>query len=104
VPDHARPPVPRSRTATTPPLPAAAATDNSAKPTPASAVIAATTTQPGNQIGLFKPEVELVMKVNSLEQQLGRSRDEAKMLRRQVNTAGQRVQAEEQKNRTLKGE
>ena len=104
VPDHPRPPVPRSRTATTPPLPAPAAVDNSAKPAPASTVSAATTTQPGNQIGLFKPEVELVMKVNSLEQQLGRSRDEAKMLRRQVNTAGQRVQAEEQKNRTLKGE
>jgi hypothetical protein len=44
------------------------------------------------------------MKVNSLEQQLGRSRDEAKLLRRQVNEAGQRAQAEEQKNRTLKGE
>jgi len=44
-----------------------------------------------------------VMKVNSLEQQLGRSRDEAKLLRRQVNEVGQRVQAEEQKNRALKG-
>ena len=44
------------------------------------------------------------MKVNSLEQQLGRSRDETKLLRRQVNEAGQRVQAEEQKNRALKGE
>ena len=44
------------------------------------------------------------MKVNSLEQQLGRSRDEAKLLRRQVNEAGQRAQTEEQKNRALKGE
>jgi len=41
VPDHPRPPVPRSRTATTPVLPAAPATDNPAKPTPASAASAA---------------------------------------------------------------
>ena len=41
--------------------------------------------QPANQIGLFKPDVDLIMKVNSLEQQLGRSQDEAKLLRRQLN-------------------
>jgi len=104
LPDHPRVPAPRSRAASTPPLPAPPAKDNSVKPTPASTASAATTTQPGNQIGLFKPEVDLVMKVNSLEQQLGRSRDEAKLLRRQVNEAGQRAQAEEQKNRSLKGE
>jgi hypothetical protein len=57
-----------------------------------------------NQIGLFKPDVDLVMKVNSLEQQQVRSRDEVKLLRRQLNDAEQRVQAEQQKNRALKGE
>jgi len=103
VPDHCRAPAPGSRTASTPPLPAPPAKDTSVKPAAASAVSAAATTQPASQIGLFKPEVELVMKVNSLEQQLGRSRDEAKLLRRQVNEVGQRVQAEEQKNRALKG-
>jgi hypothetical protein len=102
MPDHSRAPALRSRAASAPPLPAAK--DNAVKPTPASTVSAAPATQPGNQIGLFKPEVDLVMKVNSLEQQLGRSRDETKLLRRQVNEAGQRVQAEEQKNRALKGE
>ena len=104
LPDHSRIPAPRSRTASTPAVPAPPAKDNSSKPTAASTVSAAATTQPADQIGLFKPEVELVMKVNSLEQQLGRSRDETKLLRRQVNEAGQRVQAEEQKNRVLKGE
>jgi hypothetical protein len=105
VTEIARTPAPRSRTASAPPLPAPPPKDTSVKPVAASAVgVAATTTQPGNQIGLFNPEVELVMKVNSLEQQLGRSRDETRILRRQVNQAGQRVQAEEQKNRTLKGE
>jgi hypothetical protein len=102
--DHPRVPAPRSRTASTLPVPAPPAKDTFAKPTAASTVGAASTTQPGNQIGLFMPEVDLVMKVNSLEQQLGRSRDEAKLLRRQVNEAGQRAQAEEQKNRVLKGE
>jgi hypothetical protein len=85
-------------------VPAPPAKDNFSKLTAASTVSTAATTQPADQIGLFKPEVELVMKVNSLEQQLGRSRDEAKLLRRQVNEAGQRAQAETQKNRALKGE
>jgi len=44
------------------------------------------------------------MKVNSLEQQLDRSKDQSSLLRRQLNEAEQRVQAEQQKNRTLKGE
>lgn len=104
IPDHSRPPVPRSRVASTPPLPASPAKDDAIEAMTASTVSTTTKTHPGNQIGLFKPEVDLVMKVNSLEQQLGRSRDEAKLLRRQVNEAGQRAQAEEQKNRALKGE
>jgi hypothetical protein len=56
-----------------------------------------------NQIGLFKPEVDLVMKVNSLEQQLGRSQDEAKLLRRQLNESDRRLQEEQHRNRSLKG-
>ena len=64
---------------------------------------AATATRPANQIGLFKPDVELIMKVNSLEQQLGRSQDEAKLLRRQLNESDRRLQEEQQRNRSLKG-
>jgi len=104
VSDRPRVPAPRSQTASTPALPAPPTKDKPVKATPAAMVSAAPTTQPAGQIGLFNPEVELVMKVNSLEQQLGRSRDDVKLLRRQVNDAAQRVQAEEQKNRTLKGE
>jgi len=67
----------------------------------------ATATRPANQstnqIGLFKPDVDLVMKVNSLEQQLGRSQDEAKLLRRQLNESDRRLQEEQQRNRSLKG-
>jgi hypothetical protein len=64
---------------------------------------AATATRPTNQIGLFKPDVELIMKVNSLEQQLSRSQDEAKLLRRQLNESDRRLQEEQQRNRSLKG-
>jgi hypothetical protein len=65
---------------------------------------AATVTRAATQAGLFKPDVDLIMKVNSLEQQLGRSQDETKLLRRQLNNSDRRLQDEQQKNRTLKGE
>jgi len=64
---------------------------------------AAIAAPPANQIGLFKPDVDLIMKVNSLEQQLGRSQDEAKLLRRQLNESDRRLQEEQQRNRSLKG-
>lgn len=57
-----------------------------------------------SQIPLFKPEVDLIVKVNSLEQQLGRSREQEKHLRRQLNQSELRLQTEQQKNRALKGE
>ncbi|MHB8215995.1 MAG: hypothetical protein ACYDDS_07935 [Candidatus Sulfotelmatobacter sp.] len=57
-----------------------------------------------SQIPLFKPEVDLVVKVNSLEQQLGRSQEQEKHLRRQLNQSELRLQTEQQKNRVLKGE
>lgn len=104
VPDHSRRPAPRSRAASAPPLPSTPAKEISAKPAVARAVSTATATDTANQIRLFRPDTDLVMKVNALEQQLGRSRDETKLLRRQLNEAEQRVQAEQQKNRTLKGD
>ena len=57
-----------------------------------------------SQIPLFKPEVDLIVKVNSLEQQLGRSQEQEKHLRRQLNQSELRLQTEQQKNRALKGE
>lgn len=58
----------------------------------------------GSQIALFKPEVELVTRVNSLEQQLGRSHETEKHLRRQLNEAGRKLQAEQERNRSLRVE
>ena len=60
--------------------------------------------KPTSQIPLFKPEVDLIVKVNSLEQQLGRSQEQEKHLRRQLNQSEVRLQTEQQKNRVLKGE
>jgi hypothetical protein len=60
--------------------------------------------KPTSQIPLFKPEVDLVVNVNSLEQQLGRSQEQEKHLRRQLNQSEVRLQREQQKNRALKGE
>jgi hypothetical protein len=57
-----------------------------------------------SQIPLFKPEVDLIVKMNSLEQQLGRSQEQEKHLRRQLNQSELRLQTEQQKNRALKGE
>jgi hypothetical protein len=73
------------------------------KSAPGRSARAATAAPAADQIGLFKPDVDLIMKVNSLEQQLGRSQDEAKLLRRQLNESDRRLQEEQQRNRSLKG-
>lgn len=59
--------------------------------------------EPDNQMALFKSDTTLIMKVNSLEQQLARSEEQQKELRRQLNEAGRKLQAEQEKNRALKG-
>jgi hypothetical protein len=59
--------------------------------------------EPENQMALFKSDATLIMKVNSLEQQLARSEEQQKELRRQLNEAGRKLQAEQEKNRALKG-
>ena len=92
-----------SRTSTIPASQVASTKGSSATSVPIRSARAATAIPLANQIGLFKPEVDLVMKVNSLEQQLGRSQDEAKLLRRQLNESDRRFQEEHQRNRSLKG-
>jgi hypothetical protein len=92
-----------SRTSSIPASQVATPKNGNAATAPIRSARAATATPPANQIGLFKPEVDLVMKVNSLEQQLGRSQDEAKLLRRQLNESDRRLQEEQQRNRSLKG-
>jgi hypothetical protein len=69
-----------------------------------STAAAAMAPKPAVQIALFKPEVELVTKINVLEQQIGRSHELEKHLRRQLNQTGRRLQEEQDRNRSLKGE
>jgi hypothetical protein len=57
----------------------------------------------GAQIGLFKPDIDLITRVNSLEQLLARSKVRENELVRQLNEAGRKLQAEQDKNRSLKG-
>jgi hypothetical protein len=101
--DRPAPPTVSSRTSSIPASQVATPKNGNAATAPSRSARAATATPPANQIGLFKPEVDLVMKVNSLEQQLGRSQDEAKLLRRQLNESDRRLQEEQQRNRSLKG-
>src|SRR5208337_67464 len=91
-----------SRASSIPASQVATPKNGNAATAPSRSARAATATPPANQIGLFKPEVDLVMKV-ALEQQLGRSQDEAKLLRRQLNESDRRLQEEQQRNRSLKG-
>jgi hypothetical protein len=101
--DRPAPQAVSSRTSGIPASQVATPKNGNAATAPSRSARAATATPPANQIGLFKPEVDLVMKVNSLEQQLGRSQDEAKLLRRQLNESDRRLQEEQQRNRSLKG-
>ena len=96
-----------SRASSIPASQVATPKNGTATSAPSRSASVATATRPANQptsqIGLFKPDVDLIMKVNSLEQQLGRSQDEAKLLRRQLNESDRRFQEEQQRNRSLKG-
>lgn len=62
-----------------------------------------TAVEPANQMALFKSDAALIMKVNTLEQQLARGEEQQKELRRQLNETGRKLQAEQEKNRALKG-
>lgn len=77
-------------------VPAKPVTERNARTTAAAA-------EPQNQMALFKQDAALIMRVNSLEQQLVRSEEQRKELGRQLNEAERKLQAEQQKNRALKG-
>jgi len=104
APDQAPPRPVRDRAVGVQAKPPAAPKNGAGKPATEHGVAVATATDAGSQIGLFKAEVDLVAKVNALEQQLSRSGELEKLLRRQLNEAGRKLQAEQEKNRTLKGE
>jgi len=94
----------RSHAAVTQASVTAAPKANSERPTTERSSTVSAAPALGSQIALFKPEVELVTRVNSLEQQLGRSHETEKHLRRQLNEAGRKLQAEQERNRSSRVE
>jgi len=87
---------------------ARAAAATSTKTTPAKGAATrsdggAIAAEPTNQMALFNTDAALIIKVNALEQQLARGEEQQKELRRQLNEAGRKLQAEQEKNRALKG-
>jgi hypothetical protein len=57
--------------------------------------------RPGSQIALFSSDVDLVSRINTLQQQLNTSQERERQLRRQLNDSEVRVQKEREKNRSL---
>jgi flagellar biosynthesis GTPase FlhF len=90
----------RSNAARVAPTPAKTTSAKAATERNSGAAIAA---EPESQMALFKSDAAVIMKINSLEQQLARSEEQQKELRRQLNDAGRKFQAEQEKNRALKG-
>jgi hypothetical protein len=57
-----------------------------------------------SSLGKGNPDVDLITRINVVQQQLAGSQEREKQLRRQLNDAELRLQKEQQKNRSLKGE
>jgi hypothetical protein len=57
----------------------------------------------GAQIALFNGDGDLVMKLNSQEQQITAMREQMNLLRRQLTESERKVRVEQEKNRSLKG-
>lgn len=73
---------------------------NPAKPTNGGNGRSAPGKEPANQMRLFTPDADFIMKLNSLEQQLAQSREDNKQLRRRI-AVGDRLEAEPGRKRQL---
>lgn len=62
-----------------------------------------TAKEPVGQMRLFTPDADFVMRLNSLEQQLTQSREDNKQLRRRIADGDRKLEAEQLRNRQLKG-
>jgi len=93
----------KTRNSTVPVM--AAMLPDSDSPKPANARPSGTRTAPQTvgQMRLFTLDADLILKVNSLEQQLTQSQDDNKQLRRRIADGDRRLEAEQQRNRQLKG-
>jgi hypothetical protein len=74
---------------------------NSAKPGNGGSGRSTTGKDPVDQMRLFAPDADFVMKLNCLEQQLAQSREDNKQLRRRIAVTDRRLDAEPDRNRQL---
>lgn len=93
----------KSRTPSAQPAPSATLKTNSAKPTNGGAARTTAAAVPASQMRLFTPDADFIMKLNSLEQQLAHSQEDNKQLRRRIADGDRRLEAEQERNRQLKG-
>ena len=85
------------------PPPATTPKANLSKPLNGSGIPTSAGKEPIAQMRLFTPDADFVMKLNSLEQQLAQSREDNKQLRRRVADGERKREAEQERNRQLKG-
>lgn len=78
-------------------------TNGNAKAAPAEPASVPAKSVTGAQIALFNGDGDLVMKLNSQEQQITAMREQMNLLRRQLTESERKVRAEQEKNRSLKG-
>ncbi len=81
----------------------APAKTNSARAQVGSAALPATAKAHIDQMRLFTPDADFVMKLNSLEQQLAQSREDNKQLRRRIAEGDRKLETEQERNSQLKG-
>ena len=93
----------KPRTANVQPAPAAAPNTNPGKPASGGNGRSTATKEPVDQMRLFTPDADFIMKLNSLEQQLAHSQEDNKQLRRRIADGDRRLEAEQGRNRQLKG-
>jgi hypothetical protein len=94
----------RPRTSTGQKKTTAPPTNGNAKAAPAEPASVPAKSVTGAQIALFNGDGDLVMKLNSQEQQITAMREQMNLLRRQLTESERKVRAEQEKNRSLKGE
>jgi hypothetical protein len=93
----------KPRTPSAQPVPLATLKTYSAKPTNGGAARAIVAAEPVGQMRLFTPDADFIMKLNSLEQQLTHSQEDNRQLRRRIADGDRRLEAEQDRNRQLKG-
>jgi hypothetical protein len=94
----------RPRTSTGQKKTTAPPTNGNAKAAPAEPASVPAKSVTSAQIALFNGDGDLVMKLNSQEQQITAMREQMNLLRRQLTESERKVRAEQEKNRSLKGE